>query len=181
MTVTMTAAEITDVMERQYARELIASRVPARIAYIALDGTPRVVPVNYHWNGSTVVIGSAATSAKVAALRANPRVAITIDSEAMPPQYILLRGAASVEVVDGVPEVFLTAARRRTPEEFWDAWVAGVHNLYSQMAVITITPHWAKLIDCDTTAPKAEEDLARAAPQGVTSWVTPILLRAAAR
>jgi hypothetical protein len=181
MTDTMTAEQITDVLNRPYAQQLIASRIPARIAYTALDGTPRVIPTNYHWNGSTLVICSAPKSAKVAALRAKPRVAITVDSEPMPPRLLLLRGAASIEIVDGVPEVFLTAARRRTPDEYWDAWTAGVPSLYPQMAVITITPDWAKLIDFETSAPKAEEDLARAAQPGLTSWVTPIVSRSAPR
>jgi ribosomal protein L24E len=177
----MGAEQITDVLNRPYAQELIASRIPARVAYTALDGTPRVIPVNYHWNGSTLVMCSAPKSAKVAALRANPRVAITIDSEDMPPKLLLLRGAASVEIADGVPEVFLTAARRRTPDAHWDAWAGGVPCLYPQMAVITITLDWAKLIDFETCAPKAEEDLARAAQPGQTSWVTPIVRRSARR
>ena len=179
MTATMTAEQIIDVLNRPYAQALIASRIPARIAYTALDGTPRVIPINYHWNGSTLVIASALKSAKVAALRANPRVAITVDSEDMPPKVLLVRGVASVEIVDGVPEVFLTAARRRTPDAYWDSWSGGVHTLYPQMAVITITPGWVKLIDFETNVPKAEEELALAAPPGQTSWVTPIVTRLA--
>ncbi len=178
---TMTPAQIADVLNRPYAQELIASRIPARIAYTALDGTPRVIPCNYLWNGSAVVLASAATSPKVSALRANPRVAISIDSEPMPPKILLLRGAAAVDIVEGVPPVFLSAARRRTPDEYWDAWSSSLPALYPRMAVITITPDWAKLIDFETNAPKAEEDLARAAlTEGQMSWVTPIVLGATA-
>lgn len=177
---TMTTEQISEIMNRPHAVELIASRIPARIAYTALDGTPRVVPTNYVWTGSAVVLCSATTSAKVAALQANPRVAITVDSEPMPPKTLLLRGTAEVEIVAGVPEIFLAAARRRTPEEYWDLWTAGLPSLYSEMAVITITPDWVKLIDFETSAPKAEEDLARAAGPERMSWVTPIVMRATA-
>ena len=38
-------------------------------------------------------------------------------------------------------------------------WVAGVQGLYDEMVVITITPTWAKLLDFETTIPKAVEDL----------------------
>lgn len=172
---TMSAAQISDVMNRPYAKELVDSRIPARIAYTALDGTPRVVPTNYSWNGSAVILCSAPNSAKVAALRANPRVAITIDSEPMPPKLLLLRGAASIEIVQGVPQQFMDAARRRTPDEYWDAWTGGLPSLYSEMALITVTPDWVKLIDFETNAPKAEEDLARAAAPDKMSWVTPIV------
>jgi hypothetical protein len=37
--------------------------------------------------------------------------------------------------------------------------VAGVQGLYDEMVVITITPTWAKLLDFETTIPKAVEDL----------------------
>jgi hypothetical protein len=33
------------------ARRLLASPVPARLAYTWTDGTPRVVPIGFHWNG----------------------------------------------------------------------------------------------------------------------------------
>jgi hypothetical protein len=34
-----------------------------------------------------------------------------------------------------------------------------VRALYQQMALITITPDWAKLLDFETTIPKAVADL----------------------
>lgn len=34
-----------------------------------------------------------------------------------------------------------------------------MQGLYSEMAVITVTPHWVKLLDFETTSPKAVEDL----------------------
>lgn len=34
--------------------------------------------------------------------------------------------------------------------------------LYTTMAIITITPDWAKLLDFQTTIPKAVEDLVKA-------------------
>jgi hypothetical protein len=36
------------------ARRLLASRVPARFAYIALDGTPRVLSTWFHWTGKVL-------------------------------------------------------------------------------------------------------------------------------
>ena len=48
------------------------------------------------------------------------------------------------------------------PPEQFDGWEAGVRALYEQMVRITIEPDWAKLLDFDTTIPKAVEDLVRA-------------------
>jgi hypothetical protein len=162
MTATMSAHDITEIMNRPYARALLTSRTPARLAYTGLHGDPRVVPVGYDWDGIHVGIASATTSAKIAALQANSKVALSIDTEDFPPKVLLLRGTAHVEVVDGVPDVFLRASKKRVPDDQWAEWKAGVRGLYDQMAVITITPTWAKLLDFETTIPKAEADIMRA-------------------
>jgi Pyridoxamine 5'-phosphate oxidase len=162
MTATMSSQDIAEVMNRPYSQELLASHIPARLAYTGLDSEPRVVPIGYHWDGTHVTVASAVSSPKTKALQANPKVALTIDSEGFPPKVLLLRGTAQVEVVDGVADVFLWASKRRVPDDQWIDWQAGVRGLYDQMAVITITPTWAKLLDFETTIPKAEEDIMRA-------------------
>ena len=40
------------------ARELLRSTMPARLAYTWPDGTPRVVPIWFHWTGEDLVMGS---------------------------------------------------------------------------------------------------------------------------
>src|SRR4051812_37601002 len=84
-------------MEDPVARRLMAGPNLARLAYLALDGTPRVVPVAFHWNGETIVIGSVPGSAKVSALRAHAAVALTIDTSppTWPPNVLLIRGTAT--------------------------------------------------------------------------------------
>ena len=44
----MGADEIRAVMEDPVARRLLASADPARLAYVARDGTPRAVPVGFY-------------------------------------------------------------------------------------------------------------------------------------
>jgi hypothetical protein len=44
-------------------------------------------------------------------------------------------------------------------DDQYTEWVAGVQGLYDEMVLITITPTWAKLLDFETTIPKAVEDL----------------------
>jgi len=70
-----------------------------------------------------------------------------------------MRGTAEVELFDGIPDGYLTAGRKVMTEDQYPEWVAGVKGLYEKMAVITITPTWAKLLDFETTIPKAVEDL----------------------
>lgn len=154
--------DVAAVLAKPISQELMGSSIPARLAYTALDGDPRVVPVAYLWTGSTLVIGSVPTATKVAALRAHPRVAITIDTDSHPPHVLLIRGAARVEVVEGVPEEYLAASRKRVPEPEFAGWEAGVRALFEQMALITIEPDWATLLDFETTVPKAVADLIEA-------------------
>jgi hypothetical protein len=62
-----------------------------------------------------------------------------------------------VAIVDGVVPEYLTASRKGTPEDQWEAFEAEVRSLYRQMARIAVTPEWAKLIDFETTLPSAVE------------------------
>ena len=152
------------------ALRLLESANPARLAYIALDGTPRVIPVGFHWDGTAIVIGTVPGSAKVAALQANPVVALTIDSSppAWPPNVLLIRGTAAVSMVDGVFPEYVAGAKKVTPAEEFPRWEAGVHALYDRMARIDITPTWVTIHDFETRIPKAVEELVRTKTNGPT-------------
>lgn len=155
--------EVRAVMKDPVAQRLLASGNPARLAYTALDGTPRVIPVGFHWNGETLVVGTVPGSAKVAAIRANPVVALTIDTSApaWPPNVLLIRGTAEISMVDGVFSEYVEGARKVTPTQEFPQWEAGVKALYDQMARIDVTPTWATVHDFETRIPQAVEDLAR--------------------
>lgn len=159
----MDREKLRAVLEDPVARRLLASTNPARLAYIALDGTPRVVPVGFHWDGQSLVIGTVPGSAKVAALTANPAVALTIDTSppAWPPNVLLIRGTAAVSVVDGVFPEYVAGAKKVTPADQFPQWEAGVNALYDRMVRIDVTPTWATVHDFDTRIPQAVENLAR--------------------
>lgn len=149
----MTPQDVLKVINDPVSQRLILSVIPARLAYNGLDGFPRVIPVGYHWDGSHFVVGSPWEAPKVNALLARPQVALTVDTEGMPPNILLVRGIASVRQVDGVAPEFLEASRRRVPAEGWEGFEQEVHRSYTSMAVITIQPHWAKVIDFVTRFP----------------------------
>jgi len=155
--------EVTAVLAKPISQQLLGSSIPARLAYVGVDGEPRAIPIGFWWTGEHVVMATVPKSAKVRALRQNPRVALTIDTQdAWPPRVLLIRGAARLELVDGVPDDYLEASRKVIPVEHFEGWEQGVHALYQQMAVITVEPDWAKLLDFETTIPQAVEDLVRA-------------------
>ncbi|GAA2816001.1 pyridoxamine 5'-phosphate oxidase family protein [Nonomuraea rubra] len=153
--------EITEVLNRPYSQELLA-RDLTRLAYVAKDGTPRNVPIAFTWNGSQLVMCTSKNAPKLAALRENPMVALTIDIEVHPPKILLIRGRAELDVVEGIPDEYLqmNGSYQMSPEQRIK-WEAEVRSLYDGMVRIVVTPSWAKLIDFETTLPSAVEELVR--------------------
>lgn len=155
----MDRSKVNEILNKPLSQELMRSRIPARIGYVGLDGAPRVVPIGFLWNGSKFVIGTLPTSEKVKALELNPRVALTIDTESFPPHVLLVRGTASLELVEGVPDEYMEASRKAVPAEQFADFEAQVRGLYKKMVKIEIEPEWAKLIDFQETLPSSVEHL----------------------
>lgn len=154
--------EITAELNRPTSQELLTRHL-TRLAYVAKDGTPRNVPSAFVWNGSQIVMCTAMNAPKLHALRSNPMVALTIDTEVHPPQILLIRGTAELDHVEGIPQEYLQAndASQMTSEQRAE-WEAEVRSLYHDgMVRIVVTPSWAKLIDFEATLPTAVEELVR--------------------
>jgi hypothetical protein len=152
---------VAEVLEKPTSQEML-NRDLARLAYVAKDGTPRVVPIGFTWNGSEVVMCTSTNAPKLASLRRNPSVALTIDTEVHPPTILLIRGDAVLDEVEGIPDEYLQASGsyKMTPEQRVE-WEAEVRSLYDSMVRIVVTPTWAKVIDFDETLPTAVEELVR--------------------
>jgi len=54
------------------AKALLGSANPARLAYTWMDGSPRVVPIWFHWTGDQLVLGSPPKAPKLRVLAADP-------------------------------------------------------------------------------------------------------------
>ena len=155
----MRAETVSAVLEDPVSQRLIASSIPARLAYVGTDGYPRVIPIGFVYDGERFVVFTTPNSAKVALLKENPKVAITIDTESFPPNVLLVRGTAELSHVEGVPDEYVEASRKLVPAEDFPTWEAGVRGLYTEMVRIEITPHWAKVLDFETRIPSAVEEL----------------------
>ena len=137
------------------AEELLASTIPARLAYNWFDGTPRVVPIWFHWDGRQIVLGSPPRAPKLVALRRNPKVALTIDSNEWPSKVLLVRGTASVETVPGIAPEYAAAAVRYFGAEQGTVWVEQVKKMTTEMGRVAITPEWVGILDFETRFPSA--------------------------
>ena len=130
------------------AQELLAATSSAHLAYNAEDGTPRVIPVGFFWTGTEFVISTATTAPKVAALKARPDVALSIDGGDTPEQAraLSVRGRASVKSMGA-----------EAAAEF----EKNCREMYDQMARIAIVPSWVRFYDFGTgRIPKFLKELA---------------------
>lgn len=135
------------------AEALLGSSNPARLAYSWTDGSPRVVPIWFHWTGDQFVLGSPPKAPKLTALAAAPRVALTIDDNAWPYKVLLVRGTAVVTLLDHASPQYAAAARRYFGEERGRAWVAQVGDMPA--AQIAVRPAWVGLLDFEARFPSA--------------------------
>ncbi len=131
------------------ARDLLESSSFAHLAYTAKDGTPRVIATGMYWTGEEIVISSATTSPKVSALKDRPEVALTIDAGGTPEEAraVSIRGTVEIDIVEGIVEEYLLAARKSMDVDGAAEFEENVRNMYPQMARIALTPTWARYWD----------------------------------
>ncbi|MGA3219984.1 MAG: pyridoxamine 5'-phosphate oxidase family protein [Acidimicrobiales bacterium] len=146
---------VLDELNDDVAQELLTSRELARLAYTWSDGTPRVVPICFHWTGTQVVVASPAKAPKVKQIEARPDVAVTIDGSSWPFHALIIRGTAKVDrSPEVVPEYVLAVERYFGPEQ-GRAWVAQLEPRRLEWAKIAITPTKATVLDFETRFPSA--------------------------
>lgn len=142
------------------AQDLLTSNIPASLAYVWTDGTPRVVPIWFHWNGSEIVCGTPPDSPKLKAIQDGSKISLSIDGRTWPYKVLLVRGTVRVELIDdGVSPEYADSAVRYFGEEAGKGWVDQMRGMADQMANIVITPEWVGILDFETRFPSAVEAL----------------------
>ena len=143
-------------LETDLAKKLLTSTIPARLAYVWIDGTPLVIPTYFHWSGEEVVVGSTPNAPKFKALRANPAVALTIDSPDYPPEVLMIRGTAELSEHDGIIPEYAAYCRRYLGEEGGSQWLAQMEQIPGmRMTRLAIRPEWVGILDFVTRFPSA--------------------------
>jgi hypothetical protein len=147
-------------LDHEIARRLLGSTIPARVAYIAADGTPRVASTWFHWTGSELVMPTFIAAphvrhpaGRIRDLRARPDVAVTIDTDTFPPEVLLMRGRVTVDDIDGVPAEYALAAERYLGADAGRAYIGSINAPGTRMARIALRPAWVGLIDFQTRNP----------------------------
>lgn len=147
------------------AQRLLASTAPARLAYVWSDGTPRIVPIGFHWNGTEIVLGTFPDSPKMRALRTGTRVAVSIDTDTMPYEVLQVRGAVRTDVVDGIAPEYEAMTTKTLGAEAGRAWLGTMGHLCPRMARVFVVPDWVAVLDFQTRFPSALERAMEGAPQ----------------
>lgn len=142
-------------LQHPAAQELLHSKIPARLAYVWTDGTPRVIPIWFHWNGQDIVMASPPKAPKLKALAKNSKVSLTIDDNTFPHKVLLIRGSARLETVEGIVPEYAACAERYFDTNTMQAWLSQLRTLISSMVRITVTPEWVGLLDFQTRFPSA--------------------------
>src|SRR5215217_6223756 len=139
------------------AQRMLQSAVPARFAYNWSDGTPRVVPIWFHWNGSEIVLGTPPDAPKMKVLQNGAKVALTIDSDTMPHKVLLIRGSVRVDTVDGLAPEYEAMATRYLGPEGGQGWLAQARPIVPRMSRVFVQPEWVGILDFETRFPSALE------------------------
>jgi hypothetical protein len=149
-------------LETDLAQRLLSSTIPARCAYTALDGTPRIVSSWFVWTGEELVLPTFISAPhvshpayRVRALRARPDVAVSIDTDASPPEVLSIRGRAEITDVDGVVAEYAQAAHRFLGAEPATGYLAQIDQPGTRMARIAVRPAFVALMDFQTRMPSA--------------------------
>ncbi len=127
-------------LNHQVAQMLLASTIPARLAYDWRDGTPRVVSLGFQWNGEEVVLGTPHDAPKMKVLKDGVQVALTFDSDTMPHQVLMIRGPIRVDTVEGIAPGYAAMSRRVFGEEGGNAWLEQLRPISPRMSLIFSKP-----------------------------------------
>ena len=119
-------------LQHAASKELLESKIPARLAYVWIDGTPRVIPIWFHWNRRELVMATPPKAPKLKALAKNPKVSLTIDDNTFPHKVLLVRGTARLQTVEGIVPEYIAAAERYFGREQGEASIRAAPQNDSQ-------------------------------------------------
>ena len=144
----------SELLRDPIAQQLLVSNIPARLAYVWADGTPRVVALWFHWNGSELVMSTFGGAPKLKALRSDDRVAVVIDTNDPPNRMLSIRGPVQVSAINGVVAEYASAATRYLGPEYADRYIRSL-PVDVPMARIALQPEEVVLLDFETRFPSA--------------------------
>jgi hypothetical protein len=95
----------------------------------------------------------------MAALAQQPKVALTIDTNDYPYHVLLIRGSATIQVMDRIADEYALMTQRTLGPgaDGWLQQVAAMLPAMGGMARIAITPEWVGILDFEQRFPSEIE------------------------
>jgi PPOX class probable F420-dependent enzyme len=110
----------------------------ADLATLRPNGSPHIAPVWYHHDGDKVMVVAERTAVKVRNIRHDPRVSLSIATDAAPYKYVLVTGDATISDA-GIADLVRAMAVRYKGEADGQRYVDQVLEDLD-FCVITVTP-----------------------------------------
>jgi len=152
----MTAEEARCLLQTDgVAQHVLSLPLMARLAYTWRDGSPRVVPMWFHWTGTELLMGAPPNSPKMKVLTLRPQVAVSIDTVEWPYQWLTIRGTAVVQVSEEPFAEYLAMARRYLGEAGGKQFLTALQQKFHGWARIAIRPHEVRILDFQGRFPSA--------------------------
>ena len=115
----------------------------ANLGTVRPDGSPHVTPVWHHYDGENVVVLAESTSVKVRNIRREPRVFVSIATDANPYRYVLVDGVATLST-DRIREYCLAMACNYLGDDRGPEYT---DRVVPETDFVVITIHPKKIID----------------------------------
>lgn len=126
----------------------------ARLAYIGLDGRPRVVPIWFAAIDGDIIMVTGPKAEKAKALAANPAVAVSIDSAQPPYKVLLIDGDAALEPVEGMAPEYRPIVERYLGAAA-EAYLGQLLPRVKRQVRIRVTPRAHRIFDFVKRYPKS--------------------------
>lgn len=144
------------------ARELLQSCAPAHLAYVKADGTPRIHASWFVWTGELLALpicmpvpDISLAVERVRALKANPDVAVSIDSDTFPAEVLMLRGSVEFSEFEGVSQEYMAATVRYLGGRAARAHLVRIDRFEARTININLRPTWAGMLGFDSPVPSS--------------------------
>ncbi len=144
------------------AQKLLNGPYPAHLAYTWTDGTPRLIPIAFHWTGTELATATFDNMPKCKALKNGDQVAVTIDSSTPPPFKVLfIRGIIKLTPYDGIVPEWVMAGERVMGKEANAPFVQMIEGMQRAGAVkmvrLAVQPTWVGILDFEQRFPSGIE------------------------
>ncbi len=143
------------------AQQLLNAPIPSHLSYTWIDGSPRVIPIAFHWTGSELATGTSDNMPKIKALKNGSKVAVTIDTYTPPWKVLFIRGIARLTPYDGIVPEWVLAGERIMGKEANAPFVQMVDGMIKagvfKFVRLAVQPTWVGILDFEQRFPSGIE------------------------